>query len=348
MELIERLETVEPELRAVLWAILKEIESQREATVTRTDFAEMHQTVADLLRAQSATWEQIHALTEAQRETEKQIQALNQSSQRLDQRMEQRAQADQQRQEEFKQYREEQAQAERQRQQELEQHREELKQYREEQAQAEQRRDERFEQYREEQAQAARQRQEEFKRYREERAEAERRLDQRMEELSQARRESERSRKNMLEAIESLARTAERISAELARSMKGLDTRLGGVTRSQAYALENDAYRFLPAFLAERGIEVTDKFIRTEVAGVEINLLAHARRQGEEILVVGESVTRLDDRSKFAQLDKQVRLARDYYKCPVMPVLITHFARPRMLELAERENILVVQSFEWV
>lgn len=32
LELIERLDTVEPELRAVLWAILREIERHREET----------------------------------------------------------------------------------------------------------------------------------------------------------------------------------------------------------------------------------------------------------------------------------------------------------------------------
>lgn len=42
-----------------------------------------------------------------------------------------------------------------------------------------------------------------------------------------------------------------------------------------------------------------------------------------------------------------MRLARAHYQCPVLPVLITHYARPQLLTLAERENILVVQSFEW-
>ncbi len=279
LELIERLETVEPELRAVLWAILKEIEHQRETTVTRTDFAELRASLSELAVAQRQTTEQIQELRAAQRDTEKQVKTLNRSGERLDRRMEELAESSR-------------TSSER-----LDRRMEALAKSHETSNQ---------------------------------------RMDRLTEELAEIRREGERSRNELREAMASLARTTESTKSTI-----------GGLSRSQAYALENDAYRHLPAFLAKRGIEVTERFIRTELDGKEINLLAHARRQGEEIVIVGESVTRLDDRSKFAQLEEHLHLARAHYACPVLPVLITHYARPQLLELAERENILVVQSFEW-
>jgi len=53
--LYKKLEEVEPQLRGVLFAILEEIEQQREETVTKVEFNELTEIVRDLAEAQKQT-----------------------------------------------------------------------------------------------------------------------------------------------------------------------------------------------------------------------------------------------------------------------------------------------------
>jgi len=115
-----------------------------------------------------------------------------------------------------------------------------------------------------------------------------------------------------------------------------------------AYALENEAFRKLPEYLGiHRQLNIRERFVRTFIRGEEINVFAKAERNGEEVLVVGEAVLRLDDRSKMGQLEKNVEAVRAEYGLPVVPLIITHFAHPDILGKASEQGVLVVQSFEW-
>ena len=67
-----------------------------------------------------------------------------------------------------------------------------------------------------------------------------------------------------------------------------------------AYALENEAYRRLPAFLkAQHQLEISERLVWTWINGEEINFYARARRGGESVVIVGESVMRLDDHGQL-------------------------------------------------
>ncbi|MCD5404888.1 MAG: hypothetical protein LRZ91_00115, partial [Desulfotomaculum sp.] len=124
---------------------------------------------------------------------------------------------------------------------------------------------------------------------------------------------------------------------------------VGGLSRSVAYALENESYRHLPVFLKEKhDIEVTQKIIRTFVDEEEINIFAKARRDGKEVLLVGEAVLKLDDASKLKQVWRKVEAVKEEMGGEVVPIIVTHFAKPGVLERAQRAGILVVQSFEWI
>lgn len=37
----------------------------------------------------------------------------------------------------------------------------------------------------------------------------------------------------------------------------------------------------------------------------------------------------------------------EVYQLPVVPLVVTHYARPKLLEKLEREGMLVAQSFAW-
>ena len=75
--LIRKLEEVEPRLREVLFAILEEIERQREETVTKKEFNELKEIVKELAEAQKQTEvrltrveKAVEELAQAQRQTE--------------------------------------------------------------------------------------------------------------------------------------------------------------------------------------------------------------------------------------------------------------------------------------
>ena len=176
----------------------------------------------------------------------------------------------------------------------------------------------------------------------------------RMEELAQA---QGRTEVRMEELAQAQVRT-ERAVEKLTRGIDGLRQEMGGLSRSVGYALENDAYRMLPGFLERaHGLRVKERFVRTEIEGEEINFLARAERSdGRPALIVGESKARLDERRRAGQqaekvldaLERKVAVAaKAHPDVEVVPLLVTHYARPAFLEAAQARGVIVAQSFEW-
>jgi multidrug efflux pump subunit AcrA (membrane-fusion protein) len=177
-------------------------------------------------------------------------------------------------------------------------------------------------------------------------------LAQRMDELAAA---QVRTEQRMDELADAQTRTEFEIR-RLTHQVGLIHEELGGVGRGMGYALENEAYRMLPGWLKrEHGIHITQRFVRKEIGGQEVNLFAQGRRNGHKILLVGEAKVQLDERKRragakdvFTQLNDKVRVVQAAYpKMEIVPLLVTHFAREKMLERAQTKGIIVVQSFEW-
>ena len=190
----------------------------------------------------------------------------------------------------------------------------------------------------------------------------------RMEELVEAQARTEARIGELVEAqsrtearVERLAEAQERTEQTVEKLARGLDTlrqEVGGLSRTMGYALENDAYRALPDFLLrEHGLRVTERFVRTEIEGEEVNFLARAQRtDGTPVLIVGESKSRLDERRRAWQQaewvleglqEKVAAAARAYPDVEIVPLLVTHYARPAFLEAAQAQGVIVAQSFQW-
>lgn len=145
--------------------------------------------------------------------------------------------------------------------------------------------------------------------------------------------------------------------AELALVVKGMGQEIGGMSRSMSYALENEAYRLLPPLLAANyGILLNERLVRIEINGEEINLFAHGVRDGDPILVVGESKLQLDERRNsrraldllLDQLEHKVAAVQEVYPdTEIVQLLITHYARPAIRERAAKAGVILIQSFEW-
>ena len=193
------------------------------------------------------------------------------------------------------------------------------------------------------------------------------RTEARMEELVQAQRDLVQAQGRTEARMEELAQAQGRTEArmeELAQAqgrtegeLRQLAQELGGLSRSVSYALENEAYRQLPAYLATQyGINLTERMVRTDVGGEEINLFALGERNGKPIVIVGETKLQLDRRRGMRdalerlldQLEAKVKVVQAAHpEREVVRLLVTHYIRPSLREVATRRNVLIAQSFEW-
>ena len=171
------------------------------------------------------------------------------------------------------------------------------------------------------------------------------RLEQVVAELAEA---QKRTEARVAELAEAQKRTEKEIT-KLTRSLSRTRQELGGLSRSMAYALENEAYCYLPTFLKKRfGLELIDHLVRTYIDGEEVNIFGKAKKEDQEVYLVGEAVLKLDDPAKLKKVWKKVEVVKKEFGGEVIPILVTHFARPEVLEKAQKAGIIVVQSFEWI
>ena len=84
VQLFRMLESVDPGLRGVLLAILEEIEKQQKERVTKDEFIELKQIVAELVEAQKRTEARVEELAEAQKRTEVRVEELAEAQKRTE------------------------------------------------------------------------------------------------------------------------------------------------------------------------------------------------------------------------------------------------------------------------
>ena len=215
----------------------------------------------------------------------------------------------------------------------------------------------------------------------EELAQAQGRTESRMEELAHSQQELAQAQGRTESRMEELAHSQQELAQaqgrtesrmeELAEAQQDTDTRLGklidvvsnlaqevgGLSRSASYALENEAYRQLPAYLkANYDIELDKRLVRSEINDEEVDIFALGQRNGTPIVLVGETKLQMDRRrggrdiavQVLEQLERKVEAVQlDHPEREVVRLLVTHYARPAVHEEAQKRNVIVVQSFDW-
>ena len=157
--------------------------------------------------------------------------------------------------------------------------------------------------------------------------------------------------------------TLDRLAAAQVRTEEALEKlteahdetrkQLGGLSHTVGYILENESYRALPALLkAEHGIEIEDRLIRTYLTTdrgypVEVNIFGRGRRNGREVVILGESKSQLS--AKHINHFIQGRLTRlEPLFEDVFAVLVTHMiSSPDVAAYAQERGIALYYSYQF-
>jgi hypothetical protein len=145
--------------------------------------------------------------------------------------------------------------------------------------------------------------------------------------------------------------------SKMAQAISGMKSELGGLSRTMSYALENEAFRVLPAYLQEKfGVVVESRFVRTTIDNEELDFYAQGEQDGRPVCIIGESKLRIDERRSggmeidriMSQLNRKAAVVKkEYPDCGVVRMLVAHYVRPSARKLLEEDGVIVVQSFDW-
>ena len=192
----------------------------------------------------------------------------------------------------------------------------------------------------------------------EELAEAQKRTEIKVEEIGSAHKELVEAQKGLADAqqrTEVSLRALAEAQKETQQEMRLLAKEVGGLALSVSYGFENEVYRMLPGLLqTQYGIEMTERMVRAEIGGKEVNLFGRGRHNGKNVVIVGEVKLRLDERREkgkktaFDELEEKVQAVQTEERDrEIVRLLITHYATKGFLRKAKERKVIVVESFAW-
>jgi hypothetical protein len=155
--------------------------------------------------------------------------------------------------------------------------------------------------------------------------------------------------------VEELAEAQKRTEIEL-RELVGehrkTRTRLGGLSMTMGYTLEDKAFKALPALLKkDYGLIVKEKLKRkfiTDNKGqpVEVNIIGQADQNGQTSVIVGEAKSQLSKNDIDAFMRKKLNRLKGIYD-RIFPILITYMiSEPDVEEYAKGKGIILYYSYD--
>jgi len=115
-------------------------------------------------------------------------------------------------------------------------------------------------------------------------------------ELAEAQKKTEERLDILSQRVEELAeaqkRTEQRLDV-LTEKVEFLHERVEDLSDSVGYSIENRAYQALPSLLEKHGIVVQRDLIRRYIGEHQINVFGKARRENQDVTILGECKTRL-------------------------------------------------------
>ncbi|MFN3599473.1 MAG: chordopoxvirus fusion protein, partial [Aquificaceae bacterium] len=128
---------------------------------------------------------------------------------------------------------------------------------------------------------------------------------------------------------------------------------LGGLSHTVGYVLEDRAYKSLPKLLKEDfGVEVEGGLKRDymEVGRnryEEINIIGKGKKDGREVLILGEAKTQLKKSDIDSFMEKINRLKAHLGYGEKILVFVTYQASPPVREYAKQKGVAVYFSYQF-
>lgn len=160
------------------------------------------------------------------------------------------------------------------------------------------------------------------------------------------------------ERLEKLAARVEELSEAQRRTEESLlilthrvqvvEDRLEGVSHSVGYSLENAAFKALPALLFERyGIAVQGRLVRRYIGDRQVNIFGRARRDGQEVVVIGECKVRPSRKEVVRFLKIARRLADQEGWEEVLCLFVAHDFPPVVEQYLRDRQVPIFWSYEF-
>ncbi|MCX7613502.1 MAG: chordopoxvirus fusion protein [Caldimicrobium sp.] len=172
-------------------------------------------------------------------------------------------------------------------------------------------------------------------------AQAQKKTEERLEELALAQKKTE-------EEVRLLTKEVKKIKFDL----ENVKDHVGALANTVGYTLENEAYKYLPKLLKEfYNIQVLGDLKRDfiEIAPkkyVEINILGRAKKDGEDLFIVGESKVQLRI-SHIKEFKKKLEKIREVVKIKLLPIFVCHQAKPEVKQFCSEQGILLFLSYQF-
>jgi myosin heavy subunit len=204
----------------------------------------------------------------------------------------------------------------------------------------------------------------------EELAEAQGRTEARVEELAVAQQELTEAQRRTEARMETMAAAIQRLAEEqvvmrqeqvvmrqeqreMRQEQREMRQEIGGLAMTVGYRLEDEAFRALPALLArDHGLEVQGRLRRAYVTdargrALEVNILGVARRDGQEVTIIGESKAQLSKNKVDEFIARRVHALREVF-AHVFPVIVTHMiSEPDAEAYARDAGVAVYYSYDF-
>ncbi len=186
-------------------------------------------------------------------------------------------------------------------------------------------------------------------------AEAQKKTEQRLDRLEKTVHELAEAQKKTEQKLNELAEAQKKTEEELKKLIsdnRKTREQLGGLAHTVGYVLEDRSYRGLPPLLKrDFGVEITEPLKRDyiEVAPnkyLEVNILGKAKRNGEDVWIVGEAKTQLKKRD-IDTFIKRLSSIKEHLKGEIVPVIVTYQTPPPIRKYAQKKNIKIYFSYEF-
>ena len=171
------------------------------------------------------------------------------------------------------------------------------------------------------------------------------RLEDAVEKLAEA---QARTEERVKELAAAQAKTEERLST-LTAAFEGLKTEVKSLSDTVGLGLEDLGSAVLPSYIERTygisAITFSRKFITIDGEGIEINLYAEGKRDGETIILLGEAKNRIR-KAEVSKYIKRITALEDYFDKPLFLFMFGYWIHPSAEELAKDNGIELIVTYK--